>query len=85
MDAKVWVSGSEQPAQAQTGDTVVAPAGDVVKVGEVLDGGDIAWRAEVAADLLPGLDQAAADAPLEDEELLRAVRGVLTAENNRGG
>lgn len=86
MDSTVWVQGDEQRTNAASGDVVVVPAGDVVKVGDVLDDGSLAWRAEVAPDLLPGLPSASEEPQrLEDEGLLRAIDGVLTAERNRGG
>ena len=86
MDTTVWVQGDEGRTNAASGDVVVIPAGDVVKVGDVLDDGTLAWRAEVAPDLLPGLPSAGAGPRrVEDAELLRAIHGVLTAERNRGG
>ena len=86
MDVTVWVQSGEDAGRAQTGDVVVVPGGSAVKIGEVLDDGTLAWRAEVAPDLLPGLPSSI-DQPqrAEDAELLRAVDGVLAAERNRGG
>lgn len=86
MDATVWLQSGENAGNAGIGDVVVVPTGSVVKVGDVLDDGTLAWRAEVAPDLLPGLPSASEEPQrLEDEELLRALDGVLSAEHNRGG
>lgn len=86
MDMTVWAQADEERTKAASGDVVVVPAGDVVKVGDVLDDGTLAWRAEVAPDLLPGLPSSV-DQPrrIDDPELLRAIDGVLAAERNRGG
>ena len=86
MDTTVWVQDDEERTNAASGDVVVVPTGDVVKVGNVLEDGTLAWRAEVAPDLLPGLPTASAGPQrVEDAELLRAIDGVLAAERNRGG
>ncbi len=86
MGTTVWVQGDEERTSAASGDVVAVPAGDVVKVAEVLDAGTLAWRAEVAPDLLPGLPSFVGEPQrVEDAELLRAIDGVLAAERNRGG
>lgn len=86
MGRTVWVQGDDERTNAASGDVVAVPAGEVVKVAVVLDDGTLAWRAEVAPDLLPGLPSSV-DRPrrVEDAELLRAIDGVLAAERNRGG
>ena len=86
METTVWVQGDEERTNAASGDVVVVPTGDVVKVGNVLEDGTLAWRAEVAPDRLPGLPTTdAGPQRVSDAELLRAIDGVLAAERNRGG
>jgi len=77
----VWV----HEGHAGQGDVVLVPAGNVVRVGEVLADGTTAWRAEVSPELLPGLPQTDEPREIDDEQTLRAVRGVLSAERERGG
>lgn len=86
MESSVWLQPEDSPGQASQGDVVLTPAGSVVRVAEVDARGALQVRAEVAPELLPGLP-AAGDGPqrIEDEALLRAIRGVLTAERERGG
>jgi hypothetical protein len=61
------------------GEYVLKPAGDVVEVGRD-EGGEVRWLQPIPVSALPD-DWENAD----DERLLTAVRGVETAENNRGG
>lgn len=86
MEAAVWLQADDGPGEAQQGDVVLTPAGSVVRVAEVDAEGALNVRAEVAPQLLPGLPQPGSSAQrIEDEALLRAVRGVISAERERGG
>ena len=85
MGPTVWVQDDDQRTNAASGDVVVVPAGEVIKVGDVLEDGTLAWRVEVTPDLLPGLPSAQRGPQrITDAELLRAIDGVLAAERNRG-
>ncbi len=87
MDATVWFQASDDAGgDFSPGDIVLTPRSDVVQVAEVGGDGDLAVRAEVAPTLLPGLPEGGSGVQqVADEELLRAVRGVITAERERGG
>ncbi len=86
MEATVWLQPDDSAVQAQQGDVILTPAGSVVRVAEVDAEGTLNVRAEVAPELLPGLPEAAAGGQrIDDEALLRVVRGVITAERERGG
>ena len=86
MEANVWLQGDGTPGEAQQGDIVLTPVGDLVQVAEVGADGALQVHDEVATSLLPGLPDAGAQPQqISDEALLRAVRGVVTAERERGG
>lgn len=86
MEANVWLQADETPGDAQQGDIVLKPVGDLVQVAEVDADGALQVHDEVATSLLPGLPEAGAQPQrISDEALLRAVRGVVTAERERGG
>lgn len=86
MEATVWLQADDSAGEAQQGDVVLVPAGSVVRVAEVDAEGSLNVRAEVAPELLPDLPAAGAGPQrIDDEVLLRAIRGVLTAERERGG
>lgn len=86
MEAAVWLQPDDSVGEARQGDVVLTPAGSVVRVAEVDAQGALNVRAEVAPQLLPGLPQVGSSAErIEDEALLRAVRGVMAAERERGG
>ena len=84
MDNSVWLQGQDMVAGGSDGDVVLIPEGDMVRIAEVSDG-ELTDCAEVAASLLPGLPSSTGDAQqITDEDLLRAVSGVITAERDRG-
>lgn len=86
MEATVWLQSEGTPADAQEGDIVLKPTGDLVQVAEVDAEGALQVHGEVATSLLPGLPESGAQPQrISDEALLRAVRGVVTAERERGG
>lgn len=86
MEPGVWLQPDGSAGQAQQGDVVLTPAGAVVRVAEVDAEGALNVRAEVAPQLLPGLPEpSGAGQRIDDEALLRAVRGVISAERERGG
>lgn len=86
MGANVWLQSGDAAVEAGAGDVVLTPAGSVIKVAEVDAQGALNVRAEVDPRLLPGLPETAAEPQrVEDEALLRAVTGVLSAERERGG
>lgn len=85
MAATVWVQPEDGPGEAQPGDVVLTPAGSVVRVAEVDARGALTVRAEVARGLLPALPDAPGPQRIDDEALLRAVRGVIAAARERGG
>lgn len=71
----VWI---EQAENAADGDYVLTPGGDVVTI-DLVENGAPFRIGEVAASALPDL------ATAEQDQLLTAVRGVETAQINRGG
>lgn len=77
-------AGTDTAPDAQSGDYLLRPDGDRYEVGRV--DGSCTWVGTLAASLLPELPQvdAAQEAP-EQERTLTAVRGLETAETNRGG
>lgn len=91
--ATVWVAKDGEEgvvAQARSGDYVLAPAGDLVRLGKVDDTRSVHWFATVDASLLPeGSLQGRGEDPLsppdDQARLLLAVRGVETAQDERGG
>ena len=84
--ATVWIvpAGTDSAPGAGEGDYLVRPDGDRFEVGSVADA--CTWLGSLSADLLPALPEV--DAPQEgpdQERLLTAVRGLESAEANRGG
>ncbi len=80
----VWLcSGDEVPLDAVPGDAVLQRRGDLVAVAVLGEDGSPGAASDVSPDLLPGFLQSPAGR-VDDEALLRAVRGVLTAERDRG-
>ena len=83
----VWLvpSGSDSADSAQSGDYLQRPSSDgLYEVGKV--DGSCTWVGSLSADLLPSLPQV--DGPQEgpeQERLLIAVRGLESAETDRGG
>lgn len=82
----VWIvpAGTESAPEAQAGDYLLRRDGDRYEVGAV--DGSCTWVGLVAASLLPDLPTV--DAPTrapEQEKVLLAARGVVSAEHNRGG
>lgn len=66
-------------------DYVLRPEGDGLQVGRRM-GGDVTWLDTVAGSLLPAPAREALErGDTSDEALLRAVRGVVQAEVERGG
>ncbi|TYP86885.1 hypothetical protein [Blastococcus xanthinilyticus] len=64
---------------------VIRPDGDGLRVGRRM-GGDVTWLETVDGDLLPDpARDALARGDASDEALLRAVRGIVQAEVERGG
>ena len=84
MDNRVWLQGQDMVDGGSDGDVVLIPEGDMVRIAEVSDG-QLTDCAEVDASLLPGLPSPTSEAQqITDERIVQAVRGVLTAENDRG-
>ena len=82
----VWVRSASATGGAASGDILLEPRGDVVRVGSVGVDDTIEWLTEVDAGLLPGLpDVGEEPQQVDDEDLNRAVEGILQAERNRGG
>ncbi|MGY2065405.1 hypothetical protein [Blastococcus sp. SYSU DS0619] len=66
-------------------DYVLRPEGDGLQVGRRM-GGDVTWLDTVEGSLLPAPAREALErGDTSDEALLRAVRGVVQAEVERGG
>ncbi|MCF6746319.1 hypothetical protein E9529_18985 [Blastococcus sp. KM273128] len=65
-------------------DYVVQPEGEGLRVGRRV-GGDVTWLESVAGSLLDDQARTAlSNGDTSDESLLRAVRGVVQAEVERG-
>ncbi|WP_347059672.1 hypothetical protein ABC795_04290 [Blastococcus sp. HT6-30] len=75
----------EMTIQLDGEEYVLRPEGDGLQVGRRM-GGDVTWLDTVDGSLLPGPAREALDrGDTSDEALLRAVRGVVQAEVERGG
>ncbi|MGY1914425.1 hypothetical protein [Blastococcus sp. SYSU DS0973] len=75
----------EMTIQLDGEEYVLRPEGDGLQVGRRM-GGDVTWLDTVDGGLLPGPAREALDrGDTSDEALLRAVRGVVQAEVERGG
>ena len=85
--ATLWLKSSEDATgDVAEGDIVLTPTGDVVQVAEVTASGDLDLCAEVAPSLLPHLPEGSQGLqPVDDEQLLTAARGIISAERERGG
>lgn len=76
--------GTDTAPGAQDGDYLLRRSGDLYEIGTV--SGSCTWIGTLSASLLPSLPDV--DAPTESpsqEEVVRAARGLQTAEDNRGG
>ena len=75
----------EMTIQLDSEEYVVRPDGNGLQVGRRM-GGDVTWLDKVDGDLLPDpAREALGRGDTSDEALLRAVRGVVQAEVERGG
>ena len=87
--ATAWIvpAGTDRAPDAAPGDYLLRPAGGAAgqfEVGEIGDG--CTWIGTLAASLLPALPQVQEPtAAPEQERVLTAVRGVVSAETHRGG
>ncbi|SEK81075.1 hypothetical protein SAMN04515665_105115 [Blastococcus sp. DSM 46786] len=74
----------EMTIQLDGDDYVVTPAGEGLRVGRRV-GSDVTWLESVDGSLLDDQARTAlANGDTSDESLLRAVRGVVQAEVERG-
>ena len=84
--ATVWIvpAGTDSAEGAASGDYLVRPSGDLYEVGKV--DSSCTWIGTLSQELLPGLPSVDApqQAPAQDEAL-KAVQGLETAEHLRGG
>jgi hypothetical protein len=82
----IWIRSGGATGGAASGDVLLEPHGDLVRVGSVGVDETVEWVAEVDRSLLPDLPEAGEDPqPVDDADVRRAVDGILEAERNRGG
>ena len=71
-------------AAGEAGDYLLRPCAGEVEVGRN-DSGGIEWLGKVPADSFPSLPSVDSPQQTDDQELVTAVRGVVTAFKTRGG
>ena len=81
-----WIvpAGTDSAPDAQSGDYLLRPSGELVEVGQVDT--TCTWLGTLDRSLLPQLPdvQSPTQAP-EQERVLLAARGLETAQTHRGG